>query len=66
MATITLRTKTKVQYEAVMALLKALKISCEVSENEEYDPEMLKKIEKGRKDFVNGNYKIINVSDIWK
>ena len=59
---------TTEQFAALKAIFKALKIDFEVKTNIEqsYDPEFVVKIKQGEKDFENGDFTVIETSDLWK
>jgi len=47
------------------AVAKALKISFE-TEEKPYNPEFVDKIKESRKQFDNGQHKVIAIEDLWK
>lgn len=51
--------------EAIVAFMKALKISF-VENKSSYDPEFVEKIKKGDEDIDAGRTKRISLDDIWK
>ena len=65
METLIFRPDSKEKLEALKAFAKALKISF-ASEESEYDPEFVSKIQESRKQFENGQHKVIAVEDLWK
>ncbi|MCE7058942.1 DUF2683 family protein [Dyadobacter sp. CY343] len=65
METLVFRPENKEQLEALKAFAKALKITF-VSKPESYDTEFVAKIQESRKQFENGEYKVIEVEDLWK
>jgi len=67
MDTILIRPKNKTQLEAIKAFAKALKMDFETTYSESpYDPDLVKKILKGRKDVKNDKGVKIAVEDLWK
>ena len=57
------------QLEAIKAFMKALKIKFEVTKVEPYDPEFVKKIAQGDKDFKEGKGRKVTVKELnrlWK
>lgn len=54
------------QIEALKAFMKALKIKFEVSEEASYDPEFVAKIQKSRKQAIEGKTVKIALDDVWK
>lgn len=58
------------QIEAIKAFMKALKIKFELSEGQNaYDPEFVKKIQKGDEDLKNGKGRTVTVEELdklWK
>ena len=67
MDTILIRPKNKTQLEAIKAFAKALKMDFETTCSESpYDPDLVKKILKGRKDVKNDKGVKIAMEDLWK
>jgi hypothetical protein len=70
MTTFTVYTDDKEQLKAVKAVLKALKVKFEISKDDKpYNPEFIAKIEKGRKDILEGKGIKMSAKDIdnlWK
>jgi hypothetical protein len=54
------------QIEAVEAFMKALKIKFEISKEKPYNPEFVSKIQKSRKQAMEGKTVKIALDDIWK
>ncbi|MFN3489712.1 MAG: DUF2683 family protein [Emticicia sp.] len=54
------------QLKALKAVMAALNVKFEKKEESPYDPEFVKKIERGKKDFETGNYTTVNIEDLWK
>nr|WP_294895458.1 DUF2683 family protein [uncultured Pedobacter sp.] len=54
------------QLEALKAVMKALKIKFEVSNEDIYNKEFVKKIEESRKQIAEGKVTKISLDDIWK
>ena len=54
------------QIEAVKAFMKALKIKFEISKEKPYNPEFVSKIQKSRKQAMEGKTVKIALDDIWK
>ncbi len=54
------------EVNSLKAFLKALKIKFEVTKESPYDPLMVKKIEKGRREYREGKGEVIIVSDLEK
>jgi hypothetical protein len=46
--------------------LEVFNVKFEKKEESPYDPEFVKKIERGKKDFETGNYTTVNLDDLWK
>jgi uncharacterized membrane protein (DUF106 family) len=65
METLIFRPDSKEKLEALKAFAKALKISF-ASKEEGYDPEFVSKIQESRKQFENGQHKVIPLEDLWK
>ena len=66
MVSITAQPKTKEQFEAVKAFLKALKIPFQKSEESSYNPEFVEKIRKSEKSVKEGRIHKIALDEIWK
>ncbi len=67
MEAILIHPKNKEQLAAVKAFAKALKMDFETTDiKNPYDPEFVKKIQKGREDVRNGKGTKIPVEDLWK
>ena len=57
------------QIVAIKAVMKALKIKFEVSEEKPYNPEFIAKIQKGRQDYKDGKGKVMTMDELnalWK
>jgi hypothetical protein len=54
------------QLKALKAVMTALNVKFEKKEKSPYDPEFVKKIERGKKDFETGNNTTVNLDDLWK
>jgi hypothetical protein len=54
------------KFEALKAVLKALKIKFEITKEKPYNPEFVAKIEKSREQYKKGNYTVIKTEDLWK
>lgn len=54
------------QLKALKAVMATLNVKFEKKEESPYDPEFVKKIERGKKDFETGNYTKVNLEDLWK
>jgi hypothetical protein len=55
------------QLNVLKAVVKALKIKFEVRKDEKaYDSEFVEKIKESKKQFENGQFKVINTEDLWK
>ncbi|KAA0989510.1 DUF2683 family protein [Dyadobacter aurulentus] len=65
METLVFRPENKEQLEALKAFAKALKISF-VSNPDGYDPKFVAKIQESRKQFENGDFKVVEIEDLWK
>ena len=65
METLIFRSNSREKLEALKAVAKALKISFE-TEEKPYDPEFVEKIKESRKQFENGQHKVIAIEDLWK
>jgi phosphoribosylamine-glycine ligase len=63
---ITAHTKDASQIEAVKAFMKALKIKFEISNENPYNPEFVKKIKQTEDDFKSGKYTSVKVEDLNK
>lgn len=55
---------TNEQIEAVKAFMKALKIKFEVSKENIYNTDFVKKIEKSKKEFENGEFTRVEKEDL--
>lgn len=61
--------ETSEQEDALKAFVKALKIKFEITSENPYDPDFVKKIEKGRKELEEGKGKKFTVEELnslWK
>jgi len=65
METLIFRSNSREKIEALKAVAKALKISFE-TEGKPYDPEFVDKIKESRRQFENGQHKVIAIEDLWK
>jgi hypothetical protein len=65
METLIVHPENKAQLNAVKQVLKAMKISFEKKEKP-YNPEFVKKILQGDKDFKEGNFTKIDLESLWK
>ncbi|NIJ51902.1 DUF2683 family protein [Dyadobacter arcticus] len=65
METLIFRPDSKEKLEALKAFAKALKISF-ATEKSTYNPEFVSKIKESRKQFENGEHKVIEIEDLWK
>jgi hypothetical protein len=57
------------QEGVLLAFIKALKMKYEIAEMDSYNPEMIKKVEKGRKDYEDGKGRVFELNDLnnlWK
>ena len=54
------------KFEALKAVLKALKIKFEITKEKPYNPEFVAKIEKSREQHKKGEYTVIKTEDLWK
>jgi hypothetical protein len=54
------------QIDAIKAFMKALKIKFEVAEESPYNPEFVAKIQKSRKQAMEGKTVKISLDEIWK
>lgn len=55
------------KFEALKAVLKALKIKFEVpTKDKPYNPEFVAKILQGDQEFKKGDFKVIKTKDLWK
>lgn len=54
------------QLKALKAVMVALNVKFEKKEESPYDPEFVKKIERGDKDILQGNTTKITLDEIWK
>ena len=71
METINIKAQTEnlSQIEAIKAFMKALKIKFELTKEKPYNPEFVRKIEQGDKDFRSGKGRKISVKELnglWK
>jgi len=64
--TIIVEPENKDQIAALKAVLKAMKIKFSVKKEKEYNPEFVKKILKGQKDFQEGRFSTITLDEIGK
>ncbi len=65
METLIFRSDDLEKLEAIKAVARALKMTFE-TEEEPYDPEFVEKIQASRKQFEEGDFKVIAVEDLWK
>jgi hypothetical protein len=61
---ITAYTEDNSQIEAVKAVMKALKIKFEISEEKPYNPEFVAEIKRSEADFKNGKFTTVKVEDL--
>jgi hypothetical protein len=61
---ITIHPEDASQIEAIKAFMKALKIKFELSKDQPYDPEFVKKIEKSKQDFKEGKSTRVKKEDL--
>jgi hypothetical protein len=61
---ITIHPEDASQIEAIKAFMKALKIKFELSKDQPYDPEFVKKIEKSKQDFKEGKSTSVKKEDL--
>lgn len=54
------------QFEALKAVMKALKVKFEIRKEKPYNPEFVAKIEKSREQYRKGQYTAIKTEDLWK
>ena len=57
------------KFEALKAVMKALKIKFEITKEKPYDPKFVAKIEKSREDYKNGKGRKITLDELnnlWK
>jgi len=57
------------QLEALKVVMKALKIKFEISDDNPYNPEFVAKIERSRKDYLEGKGTVVTLdelNDLWK
>ncbi len=70
METIIIHPKTKEQVSLFEQLAKTLKVpfekTAEKKAGSRYNPEFVAKIERSRKNFKEGKYKIIKTAELWK
>lgn len=65
MTTFTIHTEDKEHLNALKAMLKALKVKFEISnEDKPYNPEFVAKIKESEKQFQNGNYTTVKKEDL--
>ena len=66
---ITLHPEDASQVEALKSVMKALKIKFEISNDKPYNPEIVDKINQGRKDIQQGKGKTVSLEELrnlWK
>lgn len=66
METQTIHTKNKAQTEAIKAILKAMEIPFESSEESPYDPEFVAKIKSSEEEESYGKTTVVRTDDLWK
>lgn len=57
------------QESVLLAFIKALKMKFEIAELENYNQEIVKKVEKGRNDYKEGKgrvYQMNDLNELWK
>ncbi len=54
------------QLKAIKAVMTTLNVKFRKKEELPFDPEFVKKIERGKKNFETGNYTTVNLDDLWK
>ena len=65
MTTFTIHTEDKEHLNALKAMLKALKVKFEISnEDKPYNPEFVAKIKESEKQFQNGDYTTVKKEDL--
>lgn len=52
------------QLEAIKAVMKSLKIKFEISDDSSYSPEFVAKIERSRKDYLEGKGTVVTLDDL--
>lgn len=63
--TITINPKNKKELRKVKTILKAIEVDFQENEDE-YDREFVKKIQKSREEIKNGEIVKIDIDDLWK
>lgn len=65
METLIFRLESQEKSEALKAFAKSLDIYFETEERP-YNPDFVKKIKESRRQFENGQHKIIDIEDLWE
>lgn len=60
-----IRSDDREKLEAIKVIAKALKVSFK-TEDSSYDPKFVAKIRESRKQFEEGQYKELEIDDLWK
>ena len=63
--TITINPKNKKELAKIKTILKAIEVDF-IESGEPYNKDFIKKIEKSRKEILNGETKKIALKDLWK
>jgi hypothetical protein len=58
--------KTTEQVDVLKVLVKALKLKFEITNEQLYNKNFVKKIEQSRKQYNEGNFTVIKTEDLWK
>ena len=66
METLKIQTEDQEQLNTVKAILKALKVPFEVSQESTYNPEFVAKIKESEHQAKEGRLKAIKTDDLWK
>lgn len=67
MTTFKVYPKDKEQLQTLKAVMKALKIKFEITEEDkQYNPEFVAKIKESKQQAENGDFKVIQIDDLWK
>lgn len=65
METLIFRLESQEESEALKAFAKSLNIYFE-TQDKPYNPEFVSKIQESRKQFENGQHKVIDIEDLWE
>jgi hypothetical protein len=66
METFIVHTENKTQANAIKAVLKALNVTFEKTNEKPYNPQFVKKIKKSDEEYKAGRFKTVKTEDLWR